>query len=90
MYHFFKIFVFGFCLIFTTQSCVFQKPVSTKSAKNNKDYRVSFLFEHDGCKVYRFMDRGEFIYFTSCNGESMKSITDTSGIRRAQSINKRD
>jgi hypothetical protein len=70
------------------ESCVFQRPVSTKTASNNKDYKVSFLFEHDGCKVYRFEDRGEFIYFTSCNGETMKTQTDTSGVKRMQSMNK--
>ena len=65
-----------------------QTPISTKPSANNKDYKVSFLFEHDGCKVYRFEDRGEFIYFTSCNGETMKTQRDTLGVKRMQSMNK--
>jgi Domain of unknown function (DUF4884) len=77
-----------FATFIALQSCVVQRPVSTKTASNNKDYNVSFLFEHDGCKVYRFNDRGEFIYFTSCNGETSKAHADTSGIRRMQSINR--
>jgi hypothetical protein len=32
---------------------------------NNSDYSVSYLFEKDGIKVYRFYDRGEYVYFTS-------------------------
>jgi hypothetical protein len=75
--------VFESCRIFPKQM-----PISTKPSANNKDYKVSFLFEHDGCKVYRFEDRGEFIYFTSCNGETMKTQTDTSGVKRMQSMNK--
>lgn len=36
-----------------------------KEATNNADYSVSYLFEKDGIKVYRFYDRGEYVYFTS-------------------------
>jgi hypothetical protein len=36
-----------------------------KEATNNSDYSVSYLFEKDGIKVYRFYDRGEYVYFTS-------------------------
>jgi hypothetical protein len=28
---------------------------------------VEYLFEHDGCKVYCFYDRGHYVYFTNCN-----------------------
>lgn len=34
---------------------------------NNKDFNVEFLFEIDGCKVYRFWDYG-YKYFTTCEG----------------------
>lgn len=87
-----KVFIYSLaiaatCMIF--QNCVApQQPVSTKTAINNKDYNVSFLFEHDGCKVYRFTDGGENIYFTSCNGETSKVQTDTAGVKRMQTINK--
>lgn len=85
-------YVLIFCTTLTTFSAceepTFQSPVSTKTAENNKDYNVAFLFEHDGCKVYRFRDHGEFIYFTSCNGETTKALTDTTGVRRMKVINK--
>jgi hypothetical protein len=56
-------------------SCSRQIPVSRAIPENNKTYQVDFLFEHDGCKVYRFVDRGNNVYFTNCNGEvtSLKS-----------------
>jgi hypothetical protein len=50
-------------------SCARQIPVSKVIPENNKTYRVDFLFEHDGCKVYRFIDAGERVYFTNCNGD---------------------
>ena len=36
---------------------------------NNSTYQVEYLFEHEGCKVYRFMDMGHYIYFTNCEGD---------------------
>ncbi len=47
-----------------------RKPLYTEATKNNKDYMISYHFEHDGCKVYRFFDLGNAVYFTSCNGET--------------------
>lgn len=43
-------------------------PVESMKAENNSDYKVHFLFEHDGCKVYRFFDRGHYVYFSNCTG----------------------
>ena len=34
-------------------------------SENNRTYEVSYLFEHDGVKVYRFMDMGNYVYFTT-------------------------
>ena len=49
-------------------SCTGGMPISTVAPHNNETYKVEYLFEHDGCKVYRFMDRGNSIYFTNCRG----------------------
>lgn len=57
-------------------SCVSKKPISIHES-NNKDYGVSYLFEHDGCKVYRFVDDGNYVYFTNCTG-NVTSITSDS------------
>ncbi len=50
-------------------SCRIQEPLTRSAPDNNKTYEVFYLFEHDGCKVYRFADQGNWIYFTNCNGE---------------------
>jgi hypothetical protein len=56
-------------------SCTHQIPISRVTPENNKTYQVNFLFEYDGCKVYRFFDYGNTVYFTNCNGDvtSIKS-----------------
>ena len=59
-------------LLLLLAGCVaIQHPISKVPAANNQYYKVEYLFEHDGCKVYRFMDNGNYVYFTSCNGEAM-------------------
>lgn len=34
------------------------------------DFKVSVLFTHDGCTVYRFTDGGSARYFTNCKGST--------------------
>lgn len=58
-------------------SCTVGKPLLNASADNNDTYRVQYLFEHDGCKVYRFYDRGNYIYFTNCTGNTMSISNDS-------------
>ncbi|MDR1091238.1 MAG: DUF4884 domain-containing protein [Prevotella sp.] len=53
-------------LIVGLSSCA--APIYSKPAGNNQGYTVDYLFEHDGCKVYRFQDRGKYVYFTNCTG----------------------
>lgn len=78
-----------FLLVLTTstlilQSCFTQVPISETKPQNNQTYNVEYLFEHDGCKVYRFIDRGNCVYFTNCNGmvtniqnDSTRTVTIT-------------
>jgi hypothetical protein len=47
-------------------SCTPQRPISKLNPSNNETYEVEYLFEHDGCKVYRFKDSGHYVYFTNC------------------------
>lgn len=49
------------------------KPVQTKETENK--YEVSLLFEHDGCKVYRFYDFGA-VYYVKCAHEA-SAYSDT-------------
>lgn len=46
------------------------------------DFSVTFLFERDGVQVYRFIDAGEYRYFTIGNGSfqpQLQKRTTTSG-----------
>jgi Domain of unknown function (DUF4884) len=56
-------------------------PISNVPAKNNKDYNVEYLFEHEGCKVYRFLDHNKtgsyYVYFTNCNGSTVARTDST-------------
>ncbi|WP_319502204.1 DUF4884 domain-containing protein [uncultured Draconibacterium sp.] len=66
---------------FTACSGVQKLPVSTNKSDNNDTYFVSYLFEYDGCKVYRFYDRGEYIYFTNCQGDVTSFVSDSTHTR---------
>lgn len=61
-------------------SCTVQQPISAEPAQNNQDYKVEYLFEHEGCKVYRFWDRSYYVYFTNCKGEAI-ARTDSTAIK---------
>ena len=43
---------------FIATGCATGTPLQTKESENNKTYDVDYLFEHEGCKVYRFYDHG--------------------------------
>jgi hypothetical protein len=60
--------------------CAYQIPLKQGKSENNKTYEVDYLFEHDGCKVYRFYDRGNYVYFTNCRGEAIVK-TDSTEVR---------
>lgn len=95
-------------LAFMVSSCGYEirkkpeqpKPKLTKEQiqkkeyeKKLEDYNVTFLFECDGIKVYRFYD-GKYIYFTNANGVTQYQYTTKVGkfghqTHRVQSINTR-
>jgi hypothetical protein len=58
-------------------SCFGTRPIETVKPGNNNTYNVHYLFEHDGCKVYRFLDLGNHVYFTNCNS-NITSISNDS------------
>ena len=57
------------------------RPIRTESAQNNDTYNVSFLFEHDGCKVYRFTDNFRYVYFTNCTGNTSTAQNDSTDVQ---------
>lgn len=67
-------------------SCLAPMPVSVKQSDNNKDYAVAYLFEHEGCKVYRFYDNGNYVYFTNCRGDVTSIKNDSTAERVTNSV----
>lgn len=55
-------------------------PLKEGKSENNATYKVSYLFEHDGCKVYRFFDMGNYVYFTT-RGDATAIKNDSTGER---------
>lgn len=53
-------------LVFIVAGCGVD-PVRTEKT-NNPSASVDFLFEHDGCRVYRFEDAWRYHYFSDCRG----------------------
>ena len=82
-----KPFLFFFLISGLLSSCFTQIPISHAKPKNNDTYNVSYLFEHEGCKVYRFYDNGHYVYFTNCNGD-VTSVEDDSTQTRVLNINR--
>lgn len=60
----------------TLGSCS-QIPISSSEPINNKSYMVDYLFDHDGCRVYRFYDKGKHVYFVNCK-ESFSTFSPDS------------
>jgi len=67
-------------LLLLAASCTVQQPITHEPAQNNQDYKVDYLFEHDGCRVYRFWDRSYYVYFTNCSGEAT-ARTDSTAVK---------
>lgn len=69
-------------------ACYSGRPIAKQVPDNNATYKVDYLFEHDGCKVYRFYDRGNYVYFTNCSGE-VTAISSDSTEQRIQTVIRR-
>lgn len=52
----------------TLLACTAKQPESTTAA--GIEFKVDKLFTHDGCTVYRFVDGGNYRYFTNCQGST--------------------
>lgn len=63
-----------FAVVLCMASC--SVPLYTGRSANNDTYMVDYLFEHDGVKVYRFYDRGNYVYFTT-RGEATAVKSDS-------------
>lgn len=68
--------LFLLCLICI--GCDVKQP-EFRMATANIDYNVDLLFDHDGCKVYRFEDADRYVYYTDCRKGSDISSSTTYG-----------
>jgi len=50
-----------------------------KSSVQDGDFKIEFLFEKDGCKMYRFKDNGRYIYWSNCSGRAEYSYYQSAG-----------
>jgi hypothetical protein len=69
--------------------CVYPRyaqPIATTQPDNNIDYKVSYLFEYGGCKIYRFYDYGNTVYFTNCGGDTV-AFADSTQVRSTGFMN---
>jgi hypothetical protein len=69
--------LFFLSILLSSCKIVIQKPINEQLAKNNKDYKIQYLFAHDGCKLYKFSDGSNWIYFSNCNGDTTYIEGDT-------------
>lgn len=83
-----KTLVLLFVIILATgfTSCYTGRPVAKQIPDNNQTYNVDYLFEHDGCKVYRFYDKGNYVYFTNCTGRVTAISNDSAKVRIENSV----
>jgi len=79
-----KLFILSFAGAFLS-ACGTQIPLEAQRPENNQTYEVKYLFEHDGVRVYRFLDRGNDVYFTS-PGTVVTAIDNDSTGRRNVTI----
>ena len=79
-----KLFIPSLFILVGFNSCA-SIPLKVGESENNSTYTVSYLFEHDGCKVYRFYDKGNYVYFTT-RGD-VTAIKSDSAAQRTITIN---
>ena len=55
------------------------KKAKEKIQTNNSEIKIDLLFEHDGCKIYRFTDGGHDVYWTDCRGKVETTYSRSTG-----------
>lgn len=63
--------ILGLIMVLSLSSCV--KDGQSKEVVGA--FEVEFLFENEGCRVFRFNDGGHFVYYTDCRGNTTYSAS---------------
>lgn len=53
-----------------------------KESIQNGNFTVEFLFEQNGCKMYRFKDGDRYVYWSDCQGKAQYDYSTQSGKTR--------
>lgn len=61
-------------LALLTAACDDERKPLTIQQTSNPTYQVAYLFEQDGCRVYRFEDELRYRYFVTCAGSTSQQI----------------
>ena len=64
-----------FLLVIFMSSCA----NDAKESFQDGDFEIEFLFEKDGCKVYRFYDGGRYVYWSNCSGRIQSDYYQSTG-----------
>lgn len=51
----------------------------SKETFQDGDFEIEFLFEKDGCKIYRFRDDRRYIYWSNCQGRMQSDVYESNG-----------
>ena len=50
-----------------------------QSTVQNGNFKLEFLFNQNGCKMYRFQDGSRYIYWCDCEGRVQSDYTTSNG-----------
>ena len=62
-------------ILIILSSCVTGTPIRKMESDNNNTYKIDYLFEQDGNRVYRFYDMGNYVYFTTSSNKEHSLVT---------------
>lgn len=65
-------------VLFSFTSC----KEDAQSTVKTGNFELEFLFEQNGCKMYRFKDGGRYIYWSDCQGKTQSDYTTNTGKSR--------
>lgn len=72
----------SFCLIAALGITGCAHDAVSTAATTNIEVKVDLLFEHDGCKMYRFEDEGYYHYWANCESKDSISVMQPAGKSR--------
>lgn len=55
--------------------CAISCKEDPKSTTQDGNFTIEFLFEKDGCKMYRFKDGSRYVYWANCEGKVSSDYT---------------